>query len=130
MKILYILRSTSGSGKSTLAKTLSAFYVEADMFHYDSNGNYNFDVKNLGAAHKWCKDTVENHMKAGVEKVVVSNTSTREADVNVYRKLALKYGYTPFVMIVENWHNGTDIHNVPLVVKDKQKSQILNSIKL
>lgn len=128
-RILYILRAVPGSGKSTLAKTLSNTVFEADMY-FSQTGEYKFNPSQLGLAHKWCFNSVEAAMLNDVEKIVVSNTSTRETDVNTYRNLALKHNYIPFVMIVENWHNGTNEHNVPEESLLKMENQLKQTIKL
>ena len=46
-------------------------------------------------------------------EIVVSNTFTQEWEMDVYFKLAEKYGYKVFVTIVENRHGGKNQHGVP-----------------
>ena len=46
-------------------------------------------------------------------KIVVSNTFTQEWEIEPYFELAKEYGYKVFVVIVENRHNGVNVHNVP-----------------
>jgi predicted kinase len=114
MKTLYIVRGIPGSGKSTFAKELvePGHAIEADMY-FMKDGEYKFDMKKLGAAHMWCKSTVESLMKESVEKVAVSNTSTRMSEMKDYFKLAEEYGYRVFSVIVENRHGGVNLHSVP-----------------
>jgi hypothetical protein len=45
--------------------------------------------------------------------VVVSNTFTQEWEMEPYNKLAEKYGYKVFSVIVENRHGGVNTHGVP-----------------
>lgn len=135
MKNLYILRGVSGSGKTTLAKTLEsslpdAVAVAADDFHYDSDGNYNFDLKNIGLAHGYCKSTVTNAMKNDKMNIIVHNTNTRESEINPYIALANLYGYNVVSLVVENRHGNTDVHNVPTKTKEIQEARLINSIKL
>jgi plasmid replication initiation protein len=46
-------------------------------------------------------------------KIVVSNTFTQEWEMQTYYELAEKYGYRVFSLIVENRHEGKNIHGVP-----------------
>jgi predicted kinase len=116
-KSLYIIRGIPGSGKSTFAKSLVVnkdyCHKEADMFFIDENGNYNFNPADLKEAHQWCKEEIEFLMRIGHSSVVVSNTFTQEWEMEDYYKLATEYDYSVFSVIVENRHNGTNVHGVP-----------------
>jgi hypothetical protein len=46
-------------------------------------------------------------------KIVVSNTFTLEWEMKPYFELAKVYGYKVFTIIVENRHNGKNVHEVP-----------------
>lgn len=138
MKTVYILRAVSGAGKSTVAEHIydatiksddNAIICCADDYFTDENGKYNWKAEQIGMAHAWCKIKFENALEADVDTIIVSNTNTRESDVNHYRNLAISYGYIVFVLVVENWHNGKDVHNVPEDTKSKMKDQLRNSIK-
>jgi 50S ribosomal subunit-associated GTPase HflX len=52
-------------------------------------------------------------MKYEHSPLVVSNTFTQEWEMKEYYKLAEKYGYTVFSVIIENRHNGVNEHGVP-----------------
>ena len=122
-KILYIVRGIPGSGKSTFAEKLVGhdFLVcEADKYFVDKEtGEYNFDFTKIKDAHKFCQDTVEMYMKDSLvndnfyREIAVSNTFTQEWEMEPYTKLAEKYGYTVFTVIVENRHGGVNQHGVP-----------------
>ena len=117
MKTLYIVRGVPGSGKSTFAKSIGGIHIEADQF-FMMNGKYNFDITKIKLAHKYCQNQTEAWMKTdGVqvnnEKIVVSNTFTQEWEMEPYFKLAEKYGYKTFSLIVENRHGGVNEHGVP-----------------
>jgi predicted kinase len=114
MKSLFLLRGLPGSGKSTLAKTIGGLHVEADMFFTDDAGNYNFDASRLREAHEWCRNTAEDAMKRGDEKVIVSNTFTQEWEMAAYNELAEMHDYRVFSLIVENRHNGINTHGCPV----------------
>jgi predicted kinase len=120
-KLLVLLRGLPGSGKSSFAKHMWSDFVicEADQFFYDSEGNYNFDPSKLRDAHKYCRDRVETFMSDNEKnpqfypEIVVSNTFTREWEMDEYFKLAKKYDYQVVSLIVENRHGNKNIHGVP-----------------
>jgi len=112
-KVLYIVRGIPGSGKSTFAKTLGGQHYEADMFFIDVDGNYQFDSTKIKDAHQWCQSIVKTDMILEYPKIIVSNTSTQEWEMEPYFKLAKEYGYAVFTIVVENVHGGKNIHNVP-----------------
>lgn len=120
-KVLTLLRGLPGSGKSTFANFIwsNGVICEADQYFVDEDGNYNFDGSKIKDAHKWCRDKVEKMMKDNevngqyYPEIVVSNTFTQEWEMEEYYKLAEKYGYTVFSIIVENRHGGVNEHGVP-----------------
>ena len=116
MQTLYLIRGLPGAGKSSLADTLldlgNTYHVEADMFFTMNTGNYLFDGSKLKDAHVWCQDTVVQHLINGYS-VIVSNTSTTEKEVKVYQDIAKKYNARFISLIVENRHEGANIHGVP-----------------
>jgi len=135
MKNLYLIRGVSGAGKSTFGQSLCTStlfdkHIEADQYFIDKEGNYNWDLNKLGQAHGWCQEQVETCMKESFHRVVVTNTATRESDLNPYYKLAKKYGYRVFSIILENRHGGKDVHGVPEQTLTKMEEYLRNSIKL
>jgi predicted kinase len=120
-KLLVLLRGLPGSGKSSFAKHMWSDFVicEADQFFYDPEGNYNFDPSKLRDAHKYCRDKVETFMSDNEKnsqfypEIVVSNTFTREWEMDEYFKLAKKYNYQVVSLIVENRHGNKNVHGVP-----------------
>ena len=120
-KVLTLVRGLPGSGKSTFANFIWNDYsiCEADKFFVDKDGNYKFDATKLPEAHKWCREQVEIRMIDNIAnpqyypEIVVSNTFTQEWEMAEYYKLAEKYGYTVFSIIVENRHGGVNEHGVP-----------------
>jgi len=122
-KELFIVRGIVGSGKSTFAKTLGGYHVEADMYFINDDGEYNFDPQQLPTAHKWCKTMVDELMGEGVERIVVSNTSTQLWEMEPYMNMAEENGYTVFSLIVENRHGGNNIHGVPSESIENMKSR-------
>jgi len=122
-KELFLLRGLPGSGKSTLAESLGGYHLEADMYFTNDDGEYNFDPQQLPTAHKWCKTMVEELMGEGVERIVVSNTSTQSWEMEPYITMAEENGYTVFSLIVENRHGGNNIHGVPSESIERMKNR-------
>ena len=109
-----LIRGLPGSGKSTAAKLFDkALHFEADMYFLDADGNYHFDASKIKNAHNWCRHSVMDAMKEGHPIVVVSNTFTQEWEMEVYYLLAEELGYRVTSMIVENRHEGKNIHGCP-----------------
>jgi len=131
-KVLTLLRGLPGSGKSTLAKMLVGdkdyCHKEADMYFVDGRGEYKFNPAELKDAHTWCRQEIEFVMQYGHSPVVVSNTFTQEWEMEEYYKLAEKYSYTVFSLIVENRHNGVNVHGVSDEKLEQMKARF--SVKL
>ncbi len=116
------MRGVTGSGKSTFAHTIWNNYAicEADQYFVDrETEEYKFDYTKIKDAHEWCQEQVEIRMKDNqlneqyYPEIVVSNTFTQEWEMEPYFKLAEKYGYKVFSLIVENRHGGVNTHGVP-----------------
>ena len=123
-KALFLIRGLPGSGKTTLAESLDIdAIVAADDYFYDEGGNYNFDAAKLPDAHGFCKNRVCVCMENEVEKIAVTNTFTKEGEMEPYILLAETYEYTVFTIIVENRHGNKSIHNVPSETIDKMRNR-------
>ena len=121
-RLLVLLRGVPGSGKSTFAHHMwsSGVVFEADKYFMDDEGFYRFDGSKLKEAHEWCKTSVQeamekNHLTSGKHypEIIVSNTFTREWEMQAYFELAKKYDYNVVSLIVENRHGGKNLHGVP-----------------
>lgn len=131
--VLIILAGMSGSGKSTFADFLE-FMIDgceieictADDYHY-IDGEYKFDVNNLGRAHKWCQEKCSEAMAHNVRVVISANTNTSEWERNVYKKMADEHGYEVVELILNGGY--TNVHNVPEDILKKQKQKLLDSLK-
>lgn len=132
MKTLTIIRGPSGTGKSTIARHLGGVaeknWFESDMWFMDDRGEYNFDPAKLGAAHRWCFNSIMSCLQTGDENVIVSNTFCPVKDMNGYLDLAGQYGYT--VRIIRSprpWDilnmNARNEHSVPRVALERQLSR-------
>jgi len=56
-------------------------------------------------------------------RIAVANTFTQEWEMKAYYDLAKEYGYTVFSLVVENRHNGVNVHNVPEEVLESMKNR-------
>jgi predicted kinase len=124
-KELILLRGLPGSGKSTFARSLGGMHMEADKYFMYS-GKYEFDASKLRDAHNWCQNAVRVGMETQGQKIVVSNTFTQENELEPYYKLAERYGYRVYSLIVENRHGeseNTNTHNVPLETIQKMRGR-------
>lgn len=129
-KILYILRHVPGAGSSTLAKQLAGDNVfEADQY-FVTNGHYEFDATKLSTAHKFCQQRLTGAMSDGITPLCVSNTTTTEKELKPYLEMAKTHGYTAFVVVVENRHEGVNQHGVPEEVLTKMRTRLAGSIRL
>jgi len=119
-KNLYIVRGLPGSGKSTFARSIAKPYqiFEADQY-FMKRGKYTFDMSKLKDAHDDCKQRVARRMRENLfnsiffNTIVVSNTFTQDWEMKYYRNIGRRYGYKVHTIIVENRHNGVNIHGVP-----------------
>jgi len=107
---IILVRGVSGSGKTTFANMISDIVISADQF-FEKDGEYRFNPKHLGIAHEWCLQQakaalIENPGKS----VCVANTFTQMWEMAPYFDLAKEIGIQVFCIIVENRHNGQNIH--------------------
>jgi predicted kinase len=120
---LTIIRGLPGSGKSTYARKLGCFHLESDMFLY-ANGEYKFSQDRQKHSHMTCKNMVDAAMNEGVSEIAVSNTFTRQWEIDPYIELAKEYGYS--VEIVRMTGNYGSIHGVPEAVIQAMQDRFEN----
>lgn len=127
--ILYILRGLPGSGKSTLARELMRLYesenpqwFEADMWHM-VDGTYQWKADRVSFAHEQCQSHVKKAMELHHGVIIVSNTFTREWEMEPYINMCREHGYTYYSLIVENRHGNENIHNVPKANINKMRER-------
>lgn len=96
---LVLIRGLPGSGKSSMARMFESMgfeHCEADKF-FSKNGKYEFDPAKLTDAHAWCLAEAASKLEAGLP-VVVSNTFTRQWELQPYLELAERLGAPLFVV--------------------------------
>jgi predicted kinase len=122
---LILLRGLPGAGKTTLAEVILQSsqgvrpdVISADNYFMDDKGNYNFDVSKIKETHNSCQQICAERMRLEFSKVVVANTFTEQWEMEPYFEMAERYNYRVHSVIIENRHDGKNIHNVP---EDKLK---------
>ena len=111
MSKLTLIRGLPGSGKSTMARKIAidtgALHVEADMW-LDYSQPYTPEAAKR--AHAICQSQARHGLIA-LDKVVVSNTFTRQWEMQPYLDMARHYGAQ--VEIITATGDYGSIHNVP-----------------
>ncbi len=79
-KILIVLRGLPGSGKSYTAKQIQS-ELGGQIFSTDEkfmvDGEYKFNVADLGKNHKLTQEDVQKAVDAGVSPIIVDNTNIK-----------------------------------------------------
>jgi predicted ABC-type ATPase len=140
MKTVILIRGTSGAGKTTFAEYIQELFHSAeaepceiccaDDYFIEKYGEYKWSAAEIFAAHVYCQNKFITALENKTELVIVANTGTKEKDIQFYLDNAKKRGYTVFSVVLENRHNGKDIHNVPEVSLQKQEKDLRNNLKL
>lgn len=116
-KELVIVRGVPGCGKTTFAEMVAGSngeVFETDDYFVTERGGYDFDPSKLPQAHEWCRDRVESAMRdRGVQRIVLSNTSTQVWEFLPYVRMAAENGYRVHSVVKENRHRGESTHGVP-----------------
>ncbi len=114
---LILLRGVPGSGKTTLANKLSENgkypVISIDSYFTDATtGDYVFDYKKNHLAYAACQQQTEQALKNGFSKIFVDNTFVFDWEMEPYFKLAKVYDYFLFCIVVENYHEGKNVHKI------------------
>ena len=109
---LILVRGLPGSGKTYYATKYYFDYThfEADLYRYDYNGKYVFELSLCYLCHKLCLKSTELALKRG-ENVIVANTFVTIKELKPYIKLAEELG--TILKIHTCWGNYKSEHNVP-----------------
>jgi len=121
---LILIRGCSGSGKTTLARRIKSWdadhvHLETDSYFCDNpDGVYRFKPEDLGKAHAWCQNRAYKALEA-CRRVIVSNTFTREFEIQPYLNMALALQLR--VVIIDMITQYENVHGVPLETIERQK---------
>ncbi|MBM9502641.1 AAA family ATPase [Leptospira sp. 201903071] len=128
---LLLIRGLPGAGKSALAKVLSengkypVFSVD-DYFTNPETKEYKFQYTENHLAYKSCEERTRKAMEAKSPKIFLDNTFTLFWEMEPYFKMASEWNYTVFVLTVENYHRGKNIHSI----EDKQLQKMASKYKV
>ncbi len=122
-RVLIIIRGIPGCGKSSFAKLFGTSNVCTADDYFMKDGEYKWDPSKIKFAHEWCQSKAKSMMDVYEPLIIVANTSTTERELKPYYDLAEKYGYKVYSVIVENRHEGKNIHNVPEATLEAMKTR-------
>lgn len=113
-----IMRGIPGSGKSTFVrqKYSHATVCSADHYFTDDEGNYEFDIDEIGEAHQYCRNQFYEAIDCKDPLIVVDNTNLTMRAMEFYIAEAIEHNYeiifvhvvTPINIALER-----QTHNVP-----------------
>jgi predicted kinase len=126
-KSIILVRGCPGAGKNAFADLMSeGKYPIYSADDYFMNGDkYEFDVQKLSNAHNDCHYRVHLAVISGIEKIFVTNTFTQDWEMTYYIDLAKVYEYDIYSIIVENRHEGVNVHDVPDKTINKMKERFM-----
>jgi uridine kinase len=131
-RTVIIVRGTSGAGKSAFSQLISEPKVVCTADDYfEKDGEYKFDVTQLGDAHNGCQRKFDEALNnQNVKNIVVANTNIKPKDFQYYEKKAQEAGVRVVYVILEKRHDNPNVHNVPDDVLTQQHSDLMSNIKL
>lgn len=134
MKSILLLRHISGAGSSTFANYLKDLYPSCVICSADDyfivDGEYKFDASKLGKAHSGCQEKFSKAVDNGEKLIIVANTLTTQKEFSLYEDYGKTNGYTVFFIVLENRHNGKDIHGLNEETLQRQENRLRGSLKL
>lgn len=127
MNKLILVRGASGSGKSTFARALHEKTPNSVVFETDQmfvvNGEYKFDPRKLGWAHRTTQNRVRESLRLG-QIVIVANTLTTRKEINEYIKIAEEVGVS--VEVYRSNANFGNTHGVPSEKVEEMRRRLVD----
>lgn len=127
MKYLYIIRGPFGTGKTEFARTICNNVVSC-WDYYAQYGENRWNEKLKPHADEYCRSQTQSYLERGEEKVVVTNSFSKNEDLDFYYSLAEKFGYQVFCMAMDNRDLEQYQRDVPKEIVLKQVIQLKNSM--
>lgn len=100
MKILYIVRGPFGTGKTEFANTISNNVVSC-WDYYAKYGQNKYDEKLKVHADEYCRESVLNLMRDGMETIAVTNSFSKNSDLDYFYQAATNHGYEVFSLFMD-----------------------------
>ncbi len=127
MKYLYIIRGPFGTGKTEFAKTISNNVVSC-WDYYAKYGKNEWDSKLKPHSDEYCRNSVKALMEKNEANIAVTNSFSKNEDLDYYYEMAEKNGYKVYCIIMNNRNNDEFKRNAPDEVISRQITQLKNSI--
>ncbi|MGL6259448.1 hypothetical protein [Vibrio sp. WXL103] len=100
MKCLYIVRGPFGTGKTEFANTICNNVVSC-WDYYARYGMNKFDAKLKVHADEYCRESVVQLMRDKVEKIAVTNSFSKNSDLDFFYQIAQDNGYEVFSLVMD-----------------------------
>lgn len=127
MKTLYIVRGPFGTGKTEYANSFCDNVVSC-WDYYARYGKNKFDAQLKEHADNYCRATVTELMQGGVEKIAVTNSFSKNQDLDYFYHAAKANGYKVFSVVMD-CRDGTEFkRDAPEDVVLKQIINLKNNV--
>jgi predicted kinase len=127
MKYLYIVRGPFGTGKTEFARTMCEHVISC-WDYYAQYGENQWNEKLKPHADEYCRSQVKVLMVRGEQKIAVTNSFSKNEDLDYFYQLAQEHGYHVFCMAMDNRDLQEYKRDVPNDVVLKQILQLKNSM--
>jgi hypothetical protein len=112
-----LLRGCSGSGKNFTADFIKSLYPDSliisnDDYFIEKYGYYKWNPKEVIKAEASSRAKFIKALEDKSKVIVIANTNLIPKRFNFYLDNGKKFGYSVLSLIVENRHEGQNIHNV------------------
>lgn len=127
MKILYIVRGPFGTGKTEFANTISDNVVSC-WDYYARYGQNKYDEKLKVHADEYCRTSVLNLMRDGIETIAVTNSFSKNSDLDYFYQEATNHGYEVFSLFMDEKDSDKYKRDAPEDVVLKQIINLKNNV--
>lgn len=128
MKCLYIIRGPFGTGKTEFSRTLCDNVVSC-WDYYAQYGENKWNEKLKPHADEYCRTRTKRLIEDGINKIVVTNSFSKNEDLDEYYEMAKQYEYKVFCMIMDNRNIEEYKRDVPKDIVEQQVMQLKNSLR-